>query len=88
VKGRLDGAIAAGREALRVGDQAGIKSALNELNAAYSAAGASLYEAANAAGSAGSTGTEGSASQADGSGGQAKEDVVEADYEIVDEEKK
>jgi molecular chaperone DnaK len=88
VKGRLDGAIAAGREALRVGDQAGIKSALNELNAAYSAAGASLYEAANAAGSAGSTGTEGSTSQADGSGGPAKEDVVEADYEIVDEEKK
>jgi len=88
VKGRLDGAVAAGREALRVGDQAGIKSALNELNAAYSAAGASLYEAANAAGSAGSTGTEGSTSQADGSGGPAKEDVVEADYEIVDEEKK
>jgi molecular chaperone DnaK len=88
VKGRLDGAVAAGREALRVGDSAGIKTALNELNSAYSAAGASLYEAANAAGGSGTGAPEGSTSQADGAGGQAKEDVVEADYEIVDEEKK
>jgi molecular chaperone DnaK len=90
VKGRLDSAVAAGREALRVGDQAGIKSALTELNAAYSAAGASLYEAANASGASGPTGPDGSNAQADGSSGQAKEkeDVVEADYEIVDEEKK
>ena len=84
VKGRLDAAVEAGRQALRAGDPAGIKTALAELNAAYSAAGASLYDAANAAG----------ATQADGSpgpeptAGQAKEDVVEADYEIVDEEKK
>ena len=88
VKGRLDGAVTAGREALRVGDQAGIKSALNELNAAYSAAGASLYEAANASGGSGTTGQEESNAQADGASGPAKEDVVEADYEIVDEEKK
>jgi molecular chaperone DnaK len=88
VKGRLDGAVTAGREALRVGDQAGIKSALNELNAAYSAAGASLYEAANASGASGTTGPEESNAQADGASGPAKEDVVEADYEIVDEEKK
>jgi molecular chaperone DnaK len=84
VKGRLDTAVEAGRQALRAGDAAGIRTALAELNAAYSAAGASLYEAANAAG----------ATQADGSpgpeptAGQSKEDVVEADYEIVDEEKK
>jgi molecular chaperone DnaK len=84
VKGRLDAAVEAGRQALRAGDAAGIRTALAELNAAYSAAGASLYDAANAAG----------ATQADGapgpepSAGQAKEDVVEADYEIVDEEKK
>jgi molecular chaperone DnaK len=84
VKSRLDAAVEGGRQALRAGDPAGIKTALAELNAAYSAAGASLYDAANAA----------SSSQADGApgpeptAGQAKDDVVEADYEIVDEEKK
>jgi molecular chaperone DnaK len=88
VKGRLDSAVEAGREALRVGDAARIKSALNDLNTAYSAAGASLYEAANAAGSAGTAGTDSPNAQADGSSTPPKEDVVEADYEIVDEEKK
>ena len=84
VKGRLDTAVEAGRQALRAGDAAGIKAALAELNAAYSAAGASLYEAANAAGATQADGTPGP----EPSAGQAKEDVVEADYEIVDEEKK
>ncbi len=88
VKTRLDSAVEAGREALRAGDPGKIKSALNDLNTAYSAAGASLYEAANAAGSTGTPGTDSPNAQADGSTGQAKEDVVEADYEIVDEEKK
>ena len=84
VKGRLDAAVEAGRQALRAGDAAGIKTALAELNAAYSAAGASLYDAANAAGATQADGTPGPEPAA----GQAKEDVVEADYEIVDEEKK
>jgi molecular chaperone DnaK len=84
VKGRLDAAVEAGRQALRAGDAAGIKTALAELNAAYSAAGASLYDAANAAGATQADGTPGP----EPSAGQAKEDVVEADYEIVDEEKK
>jgi molecular chaperone DnaK len=90
VKGRLDAAVEAGREALRAGDPVKIKSALNDLNAAYSAAGASLYEAANAASSAspGPEGSEAPNAQADGSSSPPKEDVVEADYEIVDEEKK
>ncbi len=88
VKGRLDAAIEAGRQALRAGDPAGIKSALNELNTSYSAAGASLYEAANASGASGASGPDTANAQADGSSGPAKEDVVEADYEIVDEEKK
>jgi molecular chaperone DnaK len=84
VKGRLDAAVEAGRQALRAGDSAGIRTALAELNAAYSAAGASLYDAANAAGAAQADGAPGP----EPSAGQAKEDVVEADYEIVDEEKK
>src|SRR5690606_18400996 len=44
-KERLDGAVAGGKEALKTGDAAAIRKALDELNAAYSAAGASLYQA-------------------------------------------
>jgi molecular chaperone DnaK len=88
VKGRLDSAVEGGRQALRAGDAAGIKTALDELNAAYAAAGASLYQAASAGGP--SAGSEGPAAGGGTAGEQdkGKEDVVEADYEIVDEEKK
>jgi molecular chaperone DnaK len=82
-KSRLDAALEAGRQALRAGDPAGIRSALSELSAAYSAAGASLYQQAGAA----PGGPEASAGpQAEPE--KPKEDVVEADYEIVDEGKK
>ena len=83
VKSRLDAAVEAGRQALRAGDPAGIKTALGELNTAYSAAGASLYQQASSTG--------GAEPQADGAPApeeKPKEDVVEADYEIVDDEKK
>jgi molecular chaperone DnaK len=83
-KSRLDGAVEAGRQALRAGDPAGIKTALNELNAAYSAAGASLYQQAGTA----TGGQEPPAGGPAGTEEKPKEDVVEADYEIVDEEKK
>ncbi len=85
VKTRLDTAVEAGKQALRTGEAAGIRSALEELNAAYSAAGASLYQAA----SAGDTGETAAPPPTDEGGGaeEAKEEVVEADYEIVDEPK-
>jgi molecular chaperone DnaK len=82
VKGRLDQAVENGKQALRAGDHEGIKKALEELNAAYSAAGASLYQAAQAAAEGPATG-EGAPA-----GEEKKEEVVEADYEIVDENKK
>ena len=89
-KARLDAAMEAGREALRSGAADAIRRALDELNTAYSAAGASLYQAAGSAGS-----DSGGASQAPGGGpGEAApagkaggDDVVDADYEIVDEKK-
>jgi molecular chaperone DnaK len=83
-KNKLDTAIEGGKGALRTGDPDLIRKALDELNSAYSAAGASLYQAAQSAGQAGA---EGSApgTEAPPAG---KEDVVEADYEIVDEQKK
>jgi molecular chaperone DnaK len=85
MKGRLDAAVEAGRQALRAGDPAGIKTALEELNAAYSAAGASLYQQAAATGAP--EAPEGGAAEPP-PGEPAKEDVVEADYEIVDDDKK
>jgi molecular chaperone DnaK len=80
-KARLDAAVAGGKEALKTGDAAAIRTALDELNAAYSAAGASMYQAQQAEAQAGAQpGAEPGAEE-------KKEDVVEADYEIVDENK-
>ncbi len=80
VKERLDKAVEAGKEALRTGDSGKIRTALDELNVAYSAAGASLYQSASTHRRA----------PARGRGGRPapKDEAVEADYEIVDEGKK
>jgi molecular chaperone DnaK len=86
VKAKLDAAVEAGRQALRAGDPAGIKTALNELNSAYSAAGASLYQSATSGAEPGG-GPEAGPTAGEPAGEQKKEDVVEADYEIVDDKK-
>jgi molecular chaperone DnaK len=81
---RLNQAVDAAKKALRSGAAEEIRRALEELSQAYSAAGASLYQAAGR-----STGAEG-AGPGRGtaeSGAKPKEDVVEADYEIVDDNK-
>jgi len=88
-KSRLDAALEGGRQALRTGETEGIRRALDELNQAYSAAGASLYQAAGT-GSPGGSGEPSGGSQPQGGGqepGASPDDVVEADYEIVDEKK-
>jgi len=82
-KERLDAAVEGAKKALRSGDAAEIKTALEELSQAYSAAGASLYQAAQA--QQASESPDAGASGAEEA--QQKEDVVEADYEIVDEDK-
>jgi molecular chaperone DnaK len=82
VKGRLDAAVDAGKQALRSGDPAGIRKALDELNSAYSAAGASLYQAASSAGGGGASPEPGPET---GESAPPKEEVVEAVYEIVDD---
>jgi molecular chaperone DnaK len=80
-KTQLETAIEAGKTALRGGDAAAIRTALDALNSAYSSAGASLYQAA---GTAGAETGDGAAP----SGEAAKpDDTVEADYEIVDDKK-
>ncbi len=49
-KEQLDKAVEAGKDALRTGDAAKIRTSLDGLNVAYSAAGASLYQNASAGG--------------------------------------
>jgi molecular chaperone DnaK len=93
-KSRLDAALEAGRQALRSGDVDAIRRALDELNQAYSAAGATLYQAAGAGAGGGAGQPDGGGSSGPGappSGGAEpkapQDDVVDADYEIVDEKK-
>jgi molecular chaperone DnaK len=85
-KERLNGAVERAKNALRSGGTDEISKALEELSQAYSAAGASLYQAAQAAGA-----PQGEPSAAGAEAGaekeKAKEEVVEADYEIVDDSK-
>ena len=78
VKTRLDGAVERARKAHRGEDMTEVTAALTELTEAFSAAGQAVYAAQGAAGA-----------EAPAAGDAAgKEEVVEADYEIVDDTKK
>jgi molecular chaperone DnaK len=85
-KSRLDASLEGAKQSLRAGDADGIRRALDELNAAYSAAGATLYQSAQGQGDTGQPGTGPSGEPAAGQA-PGQEDVVEADYEIVDDKK-
>ena len=93
MKERLEKAVEGAKQALRSGDQDAITKAAEELQGAYSEAGRSLYSQAQAS-SAGAAEPEGAGQTSPGGGGGGtagdakKDDVVEADYEIVDEDKK
>ncbi|HYC32592.1 MAG TPA: molecular chaperone DnaK [Gemmatimonadales bacterium] len=85
-KSRLDSALEGAKGALRAGDADLIRRGLEELNQAYSAAGASLYQGAQGQGApAGGEPQQGEPAGAQPGSGQ--DDVVEADYEIVDDKK-
>ena len=86
LKSRLDAAIQSAQAALRSGNADEISKALEELQQAYSAAGASLYARTGTAGAeAGAPGGTGDGQP----GAEAKKDekVVDADYEIMDDDK-
>ena len=90
LKSRLDNAIQQAQAALRSGNADEISKALDELQQAYSAAGASLYAARGA--EQGAPGAEGAAPGGDGqpgaeAGAKKDEKVVDADYEIMDDDK-
>jgi molecular chaperone DnaK len=91
MKTRLDAAVERARKAHRGADMGEITAALEELTNAYQEAGRSLYATAQPGSTSGEP--SGAAGEPAGAGAGAKpggkpEDVVEADYEIVDESKK
>jgi len=84
---RLTNAVERARKAHRGDDMNEIKGALEELSAAFQAAGQAVYAAqAQASTPPGGDAGAGSAGGTAGEGAK-KEDVVEADYEIVDDKK-
>ncbi|MEX2048709.1 MAG: molecular chaperone DnaK [Gemmatimonadota bacterium] len=85
-KGRLTTAVEQAKTALKGDDLATLTSARDELMQAFSAAGQEMYQ--SQAAEAGAAEPEaGEEPTAEPSGAGADEDVVEADYEIVDENK-
>jgi molecular chaperone DnaK len=81
-KKRLDEAVESAKKALRSGAADEIKQALEELSQAYSAAGASMYQDAQAQSAEAGQAAGGAEASA-----EKEEEVVEADYEIVDDSK-
>jgi molecular chaperone DnaK len=89
LKTRLEAAVERARKAHRGDDDAEIKAAMEELSAAYQEAGRSLYsQTASEPGAAPGPDASTSAGPETPPAEAKPEDVVEADYEIVDEGKK
>jgi molecular chaperone DnaK len=89
LKTRLEAAVERARKAHRGYDDAEIKAAMEELSAAYQEAGRSLYsQTASEPGAAPGPDASTSAGPETPPAEAKPEDVVEADYEIVDEGKK
>jgi len=93
-RGRLNEALEKAKTALKGDDLATISSARDELMQAFSAAGQEMYQSAAAEAPTGEAeeaaeGGMGADASAEGepAAASAEEDVVEADYEIVDEDK-
>jgi molecular chaperone DnaK len=84
MKQRLEEAVDGAKKALRAGDPEEIRKASEALQAAYSEAGRSLYQQAQPSTGAGPEPSAGPAGPEE----KKPEDVVEADYEIVDDQEK
>ena len=91
LKTKLDSAVERARKALRGDDLNEIRAAQEELSKSFNEAGQSFYaqsQAAEGAAAGGAPGGQGPTGEAGGNGAKPADDVVEADYEIVDEAKK
>jgi molecular chaperone DnaK len=88
IKSRIDAAIERSRKALRGDDMDEIRSAQEELSKVFSEAGQSFYQqqASQPSGEAPEAGPA-AGTPGEGNGAGKAEDVVEADYEIVDDKK-
>jgi molecular chaperone DnaK len=84
-KERLDKAVTDAKEALRTGSPDAVRTALDDLSQAYSAAGTSLYEQTQSAAADAPEGGSGEPQAGDEAKPQG--DVVDADYEVVDDNK-
>jgi molecular chaperone DnaK len=90
LKAKLDAAVERARKSLRGDDMAEIRAAQEELTRVFQEAGQSFYQQQQTQSSGGPEGgAPGGAEQPAGAGATAaRDDVVEADYEIVDDDKK
>ena len=94
LKAKLDASVERSRKALRGDDMNEIKAAQEELNRVFSEAGQSFYAQNQSAPDAGAqpgaseSAPGGTSNNAQGNTAGGNEDVVEADYEIVDDTKK
>jgi molecular chaperone DnaK len=93
LKTKLDGAVERARKALRGDDMNEIKAAQEELSKVFAEAGQSFYAQAQSSSTGGESGggdsgAPGGSTGSSTAGSGKPEDVVEADYEIVDEGKK
>ncbi|MCY7380108.1 MAG: molecular chaperone DnaK [Gemmatimonadaceae bacterium] len=91
LKTKLEASVERARKALRGDDMGEIRAAQEELSKSFNEAGQSFYAQSQASQStSGGDGADGQAPSADpgANGSKAADEVVEADYEIVDEAKK
>ena len=86
LKTKLEASVERARKALRADDLGEIRSAQEELSRVYSEAGQSLYQQGEQ--DAGTTATEEAATASAHANPKGSDNVVDADYEIVDDEKK
>ncbi len=90
LKTKLEAAVERARKSLRGDDMAEIRSAQEELTRVFQEAGQSFYQQQSQTQSApdAAPGAEGGETAGAGAATGARDDVVEADYEIVDDDKK
>jgi molecular chaperone DnaK len=88
LKTRLEASVERARKALRGDDMNEIRAAQEDLSKTFGEAGQSFYAQSQSTPDAGQGSADAGSAQGDGASSRPADDVVEADYEIVDEAKK
>ena len=87
-KGRLEAALGRVNEAIKAEDIGEIKSATEALNQTWQEVSTQIYQQAGGPQGSACGGPEGGNGSAAGHAREEGEEVIDADYEVVDEEKK